>query len=37
MEGSKAKELGEGYYIYYSGEDSKRNGVGIVVSPEMKE
>ena len=35
--GQKAKELGEGYKIYYSGEGSKRNGVGIMVSLEMKE
>ena len=35
--GQTAKELGEGYKIYCSGEDSMRNGVGIIVSPEMKE
>ena len=36
-EGQKAKELGEGYKMSYSGEDSERNSVGIIVSPEMKE
>ncbi|XP_047492408.1 craniofacial development protein 2-like [Penaeus chinensis] len=35
--GQKAKELGNGYKLYYVGENNKRNGVGVVLSPEMKE
>ena len=35
--GQKARELGEGYKLYYMGVDNRRNGVGIVLSPEMKE
>ncbi|VDP27898.1 unnamed protein product [Heligmosomoides polygyrus] len=27
--GAKAREIGEGVKLYYSGEDTKRNGVGI--------
>ena len=35
--GWKGQKAKEGYEIYYSGEDSKRNGVGIIASQEMKE
>ena len=35
--GQKARELGEGYKLYYMGVDNRRNGVGIVLSPEMRE
>ena len=35
--GQKARELGEGYKLYYMGVDTRRNGVGIVLSPERKE
>ena len=36
--GNKAKELGEGYKLYYSGATIRgRNGVGIIVSEKMKQ
>ena len=35
--GEKARELGNGYKLYYMGTDNKRNGVGIVLSPELKQ
>ena len=31
------REIGHGYKLFYSGEDSKDNGVGIILSPEMKD
>ncbi|XP_066965684.1 craniofacial development protein 2-like [Macrobrachium rosenbergii] len=35
--GNKAKELGDGYKLYYSGANKQgRNGVGIVLSGELK-
>jgi len=34
--GKSARELGEGYKIFYSGEKSTVNGVGIILSPELK-
>ncbi|XP_008487382.1 uncharacterized protein LOC103524157, partial [Diaphorina citri] len=35
--GNKAKELGDGYKLFYSGnKDSGRNGVGIILDNEMK-
>ena len=34
--GKKAREMGNGYKMYYAGEDGKRNGVGIILSPKMK-
>ena len=35
--GNKAKELGDGYKLFYSGANEQgRNGVGIVLSGEMK-
>ncbi|XP_047502966.1 uncharacterized protein LOC125048346 [Penaeus chinensis] len=35
--GEKAREMGNGYKMYYVGHEAKRNGVGIVLDPEMKE
>ena len=35
-EGAKAREMGNGYKLYYVGEDGKNNGVGILLSPAMK-
>ncbi|KAJ0175133.1 hypothetical protein K1T71_009274 [Dendrolimus kikuchii] len=34
--GMKAKEIGEGYKLYYSGRDGKRNGVGVILDSEWK-
>ena len=36
MEGSKAREIGAGYKLNYHGEDSERNGIGIVLCEELK-
>ncbi|VDP16557.1 unnamed protein product [Heligmosomoides polygyrus] len=35
--GEKAKEIGEGVKLYYNGEDTKRNGVGIAVAESLKD
>ncbi|XP_063590661.1 uncharacterized protein LOC134767565 [Penaeus indicus] len=35
--GKKARELGEGYKLFYNGENSKENGIGIVLDPKLKE
>ena len=35
--GSKAKEIGAGYKFYYHGEDGTKNGVGIVLSEDMRD
>jgi exonuclease III len=35
--GKSARELGEGIKIHYSGEQSSRNGMGVIQSPEFKE
>ena len=35
--GSKAKEIGVGYKLYYHGEDGTKNGVGIVLSEDMRD
>ena len=36
--GNKARELGEGYKLFYSGANEEgRNGVGIILSKELKE
>ena len=35
--GQKAKEIGEGYKLYYVGKDTKRNGVGVILSPGLKD
>ncbi|KAG8239289.1 hypothetical protein J437_LFUL019067 [Ladona fulva] len=35
--GNKAKELAEGYKLYYSGTKSRRNGVEIILDKELKE
>ena len=37
VEGWEGKGLGNGYKLYYMGTDNKRNGVGIVLSPELKQ
>ena len=37
MEGSKAREIGAGYKLYYHGEDGTKNGVGIVQSEDMRD
>jgi len=34
--GQSAKELGDGYKVFYSGSKDKRNGVGVVLAPEWK-
>ena len=34
--GSKAKELGNGFKLFYIGEDGRRNGVGIILNDEIK-
>ncbi|XP_065319283.1 craniofacial development protein 2-like [Gordionus sp. m RMFG-2023] len=35
--GTKARELGEGYKLFYSGSPNHRNGVGIVLSESFKD
>ena len=35
--GSKAKELGDGYKLYYHGETNNRNGIGIIVSQKWRD
>ena len=37
MEGSKAREIGAGYKLYYHGGDGTKNGVGIVLSEDMRD
>ena len=34
--GKSARELGEGYKIFYSGEKNGMNGVGVILSPTLK-
>ena len=34
--GSKAKELGNGFKLFYIGEDGRRNGVSIILNDEIK-
>ena len=34
--GSKARDLGNGFKLFYIGEDGRRNGVGIILNDEMK-
>ncbi|VDP13206.1 unnamed protein product [Heligmosomoides polygyrus] len=34
---AKAKEIGEGVKLFYNGEDTKRNGVGIVIAESLKD
>ncbi|XP_066941212.1 uncharacterized protein [Macrobrachium rosenbergii] len=36
MEGENARKLGEGYQVYYTGEDT-RNRVGIIFHPDLQE
>ena len=35
--GSKAREIGAGYKLYYHGEDGMKNGVGIVLCEDLKD
>ncbi len=35
--GPKAKELGEGYKLYYHGDTTNRNGIGIVFSKKWRD
>ena len=35
--GKSARELGDGYNIFYSGEKRTRNGVGVILNAVMKE
>ncbi|VDO70613.1 unnamed protein product [Heligmosomoides polygyrus] len=35
--GAKAKEFGEGVKLFYNGENTKRNGVGIAVAESFKD
>lgn len=35
--GAKAREIGDGYKLYYNGEKNTQNGVGIVVSQKLKD
>ena len=35
--GSKAREIGAGYKLYYHGEDGMKNGVGIVLSEDLND
>ena len=34
--GSKARELGNGFKLFYIGEDGRKNGVGIILNDVMK-
>lgn len=34
--GEKARELGNGYKIFYCGAGTKKNGVGITLDPDLK-
>ena len=35
--GNKAREIGEGYKLYYSGASTARNGVGIILNREWQD
>ena len=35
--GKIARKLGEGYKVCYTGEDTRRNGVGIILHPDLQE
>ena len=35
--GMSAKEIGAGYKIFYAGENKRRNGVGIILDPDLKD
>ena len=35
--GSKTRNIGHGYTLFYNGENSKRNGVGIILREEVLE
>src|SRR4029079_18832340 len=34
---SSAREIGEGYKLFYAGESSGRNGVGVIVDSDMRD
>ena len=34
--GKSARQVGEGYKVYYAGETTRRNGVGIILHPELQ-
>ena len=34
--GAKAREIGNGCKLFYNGSDKRRNGVGIILDPELK-
>ena len=35
--GNSARKIGDGYKVYYAGESARRNGIGIVLYPELQE
>ena len=35
--GKSVRKLGEGYKVYYTGENTRRNGVGIILHPDLQE
>ena len=35
--GNSARKIGEGYKVYYAGESTKKNGVGIILHPDVQE
>ena len=35
--GSKAYGIGNGFKMFYHGHNNRRNGVGVIVSPELKD
>ena len=35
--GNSARKIGEGYKVYYAGENRRRNGIGIILHPELQE
>ena len=35
--GNSARKIGEGFKVYYTGENTRRNGVGIILHPELQE
>ena len=35
--GNSARKIGDGYKVYYAGESARRNGIGIILNPELQE
>ena len=35
--GNSARKIGGGYKVYYAGESARRNGIGIILNPELQE